>query len=168
MNINLNLPPETSQDTSTVLPSAYGPMVVEASRPDSSTIIGVLGGTENRYDVLLNVVLDKNKIDTLDKTNQNYPWNILRSFNLSSLPIWIREKHINFNAIIKQTFGICTIHFLIILVWEESKQWKCPPLFLYIPHNGHGFKTIKLEFVIFSAFVILYFTTSIALLRQVW
>ena len=57
--INLNLPPETSQDTSTVLPSAYGPMVVEASRPDSSTITGVLGGTENRDYVLLNVVLDK-------------------------------------------------------------------------------------------------------------
>ena len=62
--INLNLPPETSQDTSTVLPSAYGPMVVEASRPDSSTITGVLGGTENRDYVLLNVALDKNGIDT--------------------------------------------------------------------------------------------------------
>ena len=61
---NLNLPPETSQDTSTVLPSAYGPMVVEASRPDSSTITGVLGGTENKDDVLLKVVLDKNKIDS--------------------------------------------------------------------------------------------------------
>ena len=60
---NLNLPPETSQDTSTVLPSAYGPMVVEASRPDSSTITGVLGGTENRDYVLLNVVLDKNGIE---------------------------------------------------------------------------------------------------------
>ena len=60
MIINLNLPPETSQDTSTVLPSAYGPMVVEASRPDSSTITGVLGGTENRDYILLNVVLGKN------------------------------------------------------------------------------------------------------------
>ena len=51
MILNPNLPPETSQDTSTVLPSAYGPMVVEASRPDSSTITGVLGGTENRDDI---------------------------------------------------------------------------------------------------------------------
>ena len=105
-------------------------------------------------------------VNTLDKTNQNYQWNFLRSFDSPSLPIWIRERHINFDAIIKQTFGICTIHFLIILVWEESKQWKCPPLFLYIPHNGHGFKTIKLEFVLFSAFVILYFTTSNALLNK--
>ena len=60
MIINLNLPPETSQDTSTVLPSAYGPMVVEASRPDSSTMTGVLGGTENRDYVLLDLVLYKN------------------------------------------------------------------------------------------------------------
>ena len=90
MILNPNLPPETSQDTSTVLPSAYGPMVVEASRPDSSTITGVLGGTENRDYVLLNVVLDKNGspiVNTLDKTNKNYPCNFLRSFNLSSQPI---------------------------------------------------------------------------------
>ena len=75
-----------------MLPSAYGPMVVEASRPDSSTITGVLGGTENRDYVLLNVALDKNGIyspivNTLDKTNQNYQCNFLRSFNLPSLPI---------------------------------------------------------------------------------
>ena len=43
-----------------MLPSAYGPMVVEASRPDSSTMTGVLGGTENRDYVLLDLVLYKN------------------------------------------------------------------------------------------------------------
>ena len=84
MIINLNLPPETSQDTSTVLPSAYGPMVVEASRPDSSTITGVLGGTEKRDYALLNVILDKNGIKLI------YQCYFLRSFNLHNLPKWIR------------------------------------------------------------------------------
>ena len=40
-----NLPPETSQDTSTETPAAYGPIVVEASIPDSSTMTGRFGGT---------------------------------------------------------------------------------------------------------------------------
>ena len=41
-----SLPPETSQDTSTETPAAYGPIVVEASTPDSSTMTGRLGGTK--------------------------------------------------------------------------------------------------------------------------
>ena len=47
MHYKLDLPPETSHDTSTVLPSAYGPMVAEASTPDSSTMTGGFGGTKN-------------------------------------------------------------------------------------------------------------------------
>ena len=61
-----SLPPETSQDTSTETPAAYGPIVVEASTPDSSTMTGRLGGTKKIKKGVFTVCANRQRIKLYD------------------------------------------------------------------------------------------------------